>query len=265
MRRLHAPGPSGRTAPAALVVAYHDIGPGRSPLDLGLDLFRAHLECLADAGVAALTVSQLGRALRECRLPARAVCLTFDDGFASVPDTAAPLLREHGLAATVFAVSGRLGGTNDWPSQPGWVERRRLAGATQLTELARSGFEIGAHGVEHEPLGRVEPAVVRREVVEGKSRLEDALGLPVESFAYPYGSVPGASGRALVAETYAVACTVRPRPVRLGDDLHAVPRVDAHYLRRPEQLRRMLESPHPAQLLPRRAARRFRRVVTAGW
>jgi peptidoglycan/xylan/chitin deacetylase (PgdA/CDA1 family) len=249
---------------AALIVTYHDIGSGRSPLCVSVELLRAHLDCLAECAVTPMTISGLRQSIREERLPRQSICLTFDDGYASVVDTAAPVLLERGFPATIFAVAGYLGRTNDWRSQPAWVERRPLASASELSQLAEAGFEIGAHGLEHEPLGRVTPEVVHRELVDGKAVLEDAVGVSVTSFAYPYGSIPSHAGRALVLQTYAAACTTSPDVVRRESGLASLPRVDAHYLRRPESLQRLLEGYGRAHLGARRIANRLRRTVRAG-
>ncbi len=253
------------TCNEALIIAYHDIGPGRSPLCVPVELLRAHLDGIARRGATPMTVLALGEAMRENRLPHRPVCLTFDDGFASVVDDAAPILLERGVPATIFAVAGYLGRTNDWPSQPDWVERRPLATATQLAELAGAGFEIGAHGVDHEPLALVTPHVAHRELVDGKAMLEDAVGVPVESYAYPYGSLPASGARAVVERTYASACTTKPRLVRAGDDLIALPRVDAHYLRGTELLTSLLQGGGGVYLFVRRAGRRLRRLGRSDW
>jgi peptidoglycan/xylan/chitin deacetylase (PgdA/CDA1 family) len=249
---------------AALIVTYHDIGSGRSPLCVSADLLRAHLDCLAEFDVTPMTICDLGQSLREERLLRQSICLTFDDGFASVVDTAAPVLLERGFPATIFAIAGHLGRTNDWRSQPAWVERRPLASAPELSELAKAGFEIGAHGLEHEPLGSVTPEVVHRELVDGKAVLEDAVGVSVTSFAYPYGSIPSHAGRALVLQTYAAACTTSPDVVRRDSGLATLARIDAHYLRRPESLQRLLEGSGRIHLRARRIANRLRRTLRAG-
>ena len=246
---------------AALIITYHDIAVGRSPLHVSSDLLRAHLDCLAEYSATPMTISDFARSLRESCWPHLPVCLTFDDGFTSVVDTAAPLLLERSFPATVFAVAGYLGKTNDWPSQPGWVERRRLADTAQLAELARAGFEVGAHGLEHAPLGKATSEVVHRELVESKAALEDAMGVSIASFAYPYGSLPPRAEQAQVLRTYAAACTTIPDLVRADSNLAALPRVDAHYLRSTDSLRRLLEGSGRARLGARRAARRLRRIV----
>lgn len=47
--------------------------------------------------------------MRENRLPPRAMCLTFDDGYRDNHDVALPLLQAHHISATVFVASGFLG------------------------------------------------------------------------------------------------------------------------------------------------------------
>ena len=106
-----------------LVVTYHAIEPGDSPLCIEPSLFEEHVEALAAASAAVLTVSELARAARDGTLPENAVAITFDDAFASVARAAAPILERLGYPATVFAVVGHLGGANDWPTQP--AQRRR--------------------------------------------------------------------------------------------------------------------------------------------
>jgi peptidoglycan/xylan/chitin deacetylase (PgdA/CDA1 family) len=239
----------------ALLLLYHDIGGRRSPLSVSEELLEAHLDVLVDASAVTMTVSALADSLRAERVPERAVCLTFDDAYASVPEVAAPRLLERGLVATVFCVAGYVGRTNDWPTQTAWVERRPLASVAALSELAAAGFELGAHGYEHHPLARAGADELRREVIASREALMDAFGVPVVAFAYAYGSLPRGGAPAQVRATYGSACTTSPRRARPGDDLHELPRVDAHYLRRPALLRQALLGRADPYLALRRAGR----------
>jgi peptidoglycan/xylan/chitin deacetylase (PgdA/CDA1 family) len=52
--------------------------------------------------------------LEQERLPARAACITFDDGYADNAEYALPVLTRHGLSATFFIASGYLNGGQMW-------------------------------------------------------------------------------------------------------------------------------------------------------
>lgn len=245
----------------ALILTYHAVEAGPSPLCVSPELFRAQLQALREGGAHALTISQLVAAIEAGSVPPRTVAITFDDGFVSVVREAAPLLVEHDLRATVFCVAGHLGGANDWPTQRPGSPQRALAGASDLAELARTGFEIGSHGFEHAPLGAAMDVSLERELRSSKELLQDALQSRVSSFAYPYGSIPEGAGARMVRELYDCACTTVLDTARAGSDPHALPRVDAHYLRRPALLRRALEGSLGSYLQLRRIGARVRRLV----
>lgn len=52
--------------------------------------------------------------LQAGSLPARAACITFDDGYADNHDVALPLLQRHGLSSAFFVASGFLDGGRMW-------------------------------------------------------------------------------------------------------------------------------------------------------
>ncbi len=54
------------------------------------------------------------RHLRAGTLPARAACITFDDGYADNAEVALPLLQKHQLPATFFVASGFIDGGRMW-------------------------------------------------------------------------------------------------------------------------------------------------------
>ena len=246
--------------PRAIVLTYHAVEKGPQPLCLDPDLFRAHLDVFAEADAHTLTVSGLAAALAKGALPDRAVAITFDDGAASVAESAAPLLSEHGATATVFCVAGYLGGVNDWPTQPANASRFALASAARLRELAGAGFEIGSHGFEHAPLATRNEALLRREIIDSKAALEDLVGTDVRSFAYPYGA-RSKLARAMVRATYDAACTTLFAFAQVDADTAEVPRIDAHYIRTAELMRRLLSGHFPLELHARRVARGARRLV----
>lgn len=249
----------------ALVLTYHGIEASDDPVFVDPELFRTHLDCIVKSGAIPLTITELAGTLTADRLPEPAVAITFDDGLASVVLTAAPLLEERGLTATVFCVGGYLGRTSDWPTRRADAPIRDLANARDLEELARAGFEIGSHGMEHAPLVGGDDSELRREIVRSKHVLEQAIGAPVHSFAYPYGAGPTEAARALVRETYAVGCSTALGYVKRDANLFSLPRVDAHYVRRPQLLRAALDGSLTRYLAARRAVARARRLMRSDY
>ena len=250
---------------AALVLTYHAIARGPAPLCIDPPLFAEQLDRIVASGATTLTVSEVAAALRAGTLPARVIGLTFDDGFASVVEVAAPLLAERGLRATVFCVADHVGGSSDWASQPPSIPRLPLADADALSTLAAAGWEIGSHGLSHEPLIRLAPERRRHELEASRLKLEDMIGVSVCAFAYPYGAVTATSEVELRTAGYSAACTTRIAPLGPSTNALALPRVDAHYLGRGTVLTAVIEGRARGYLSARRLAARVRRIVSADY
>ena len=246
---------------SVLILMYHGVEGRDGPLFVTPRLFAAHLDEIVASRVPVLTMAEVANLLSADRLPERAVAITFDDAFESVVREAAPLLMERTLRATVYCVGGRLGGTNEWSTARPGAPVVRLATAADLRTLADTGIEIGAHGMDHAPLHTRDAREIRREVHESRARLEDLVGHPVRSFAYPYGVLPSTSAEAAVRTSYATACTTRIGRVNARSDAHLLPRVDAHYVRSPRLIRAVVSGRANAYLALRRVAANARRRV----
>jgi len=89
------------------VIYYHRIVDSpRDPWQLSVSPanFAEHVEVLAASGRPVLSFGGMVEALRNDRLPPRAVAVTFDDGYADNALTAVPLLEQAGVPATFFVV-----------------------------------------------------------------------------------------------------------------------------------------------------------------
>ncbi len=79
--------------------------------------------------------------LKAGTLPARAACITFDDGYADNHDVALPILLRHGLPATFFIATGFLDGGRMWNDAV--IEAVRLAGDSTLRVGELGDFDVG--------------------------------------------------------------------------------------------------------------------------
>ncbi len=78
--------------------------------------------------------------LKNGTLPARAACLTFDDGYADNLQVALPILQRHGLCATFFIATGFLDDGRMWNDSV--IETLR---SCSLSQLDLSALELGRH------------------------------------------------------------------------------------------------------------------------
>ena len=149
------------------------------------------------------------------------VGITFDDGYVNVLKEALPELLRHGFTATMFILSGLLGGTNQWDEGPVWP----LMSADQVGELAAVGMEIGSHGATHLRLAGVGADQLEAEISGSRASLSELMDSPIRGFAYPYGSMDAAARRAVRDAGYDYACAVLPPVSEFG--LMALPRIFA--------------------------------------
>lgn len=98
--------------PRLSVLAYHRVLPAHDPLLPGEPSAAEfeHRMRWVKANFDVLPLGEAVRALREDRLPRRALSITFDDGYADNHDVALPILRRLGLSATFFVATGFLDG-----------------------------------------------------------------------------------------------------------------------------------------------------------
>jgi peptidoglycan/xylan/chitin deacetylase (PgdA/CDA1 family) len=129
--------------------------------------------------------------------------LTFDDGFAGTLDRLLPVLLAEDAPATVFVVTGWLGGVH--PDAP-WA---RILSGRDLRVLHASGVEIGSHTVSHPDLSALGEAAAERELRESKLALEEILDAEVDVAAYPRGLASAETRRACRAAGYRAGCRFR--------------------------------------------------------
>jgi len=244
------------------ILTYHSLDRSGSVVSVTPEDFARHMEMLHRRGYAAVSLGELVGDWERGAPPdgPKRIGLTFDDGYESVAEHAAPVLARLGFRATVFAVAGRCGGRSDWNSGHGGLPLLPLLSARQLRELAASGVEVGSHGLQHASLETLDGAALEREVVGSKRALEDLLGAEVGVFAYPYGEA-GRAARRLVRGSYRAACSTELGDSGPGDDRHWLRRIDVYYHRRPWLFRLLGTRAGAGYVRLRAAGRRLRRAL----
>lgn len=152
--------------------------------------FEKQLQYLKQHGYTTVHMSDVASAFTQhSQLPQKPVVITFDDGF-SEQLGAADILKKYDMKATFYLI---LGG-----ERSGWcigIERRpgkcgdSYMNWNEVSNLAKNSlFEIGAHTINHLNLPSFPADVQTAEINISKQALEQHLGIPMTTFAYPYGA-----------------------------------------------------------------------------
>jgi len=162
------------------IILYHRIAisPINSDYYVPPEHFAEQMKLLYDWGYATITVQMLVQAIQEgIALPPRPILITFDDGTQSVYDSAFPVMQKYGFIGVTYIVRNYMDSQDQIYMRP-----------EQVKQLAAAGWEIGSHSLNHIDL-TLNPERQRNEVVESRTKLEAELGVPVLSFAYPFGAL----------------------------------------------------------------------------
>jgi len=185
------------------VLIYHHVAPeqpaGYEPMRALFetpDNFERQLKYLKDNGYQTVSFDDLADFLQfGLPLPGRPVILSFDDGWQNQFDYAFPLLKKYGFTATFFVVTG-------------YLEHQNFMTIPQLQTLMGAGMTIGSHTCSHVALSSIDnPSKLREELTGSKAWLEERLRVPINTFAYPYGSYSAAVASAVEASGYRTART----------------------------------------------------------
>ncbi len=216
--------------PRRVVFCYHSIHPSKPYASATPEAFALQLDWLSAAcEIVPFTDIALPRAAGS----KPAVAITFDDGYADNHEHALPILARHGATATFFLTAGLV--ARDSAVVGHFARDRRCSSEEiaslsweQVRDLHAAGMTIGAHTWSHANLAHLSQGDTTRELVESKRVIEEHLGVPVTSMAYPYGKrdrhFTSETMRAVSGAGYETAASVLFRGVTDVDDRRAIPR-----------------------------------------
>ena len=97
--------------------------------------------------------------LRTGTLPARAACITFDDGYADNLTHATPILKNHGLPATFFIATAYLNGGRMFNDTVIEAIRHSPLKTLDLASIGFGNFDIGDNAAKAKAIGQILPQV----------------------------------------------------------------------------------------------------------
>jgi len=139
--------------------------------------FEEQIKWLFDNGYQTINISDLANLIYNGgEIPQRPVVITFDDGNIDNYSNALPILKKYGFVATFYIVETYINGAE-------------MISTDQVKELIQNGWEIGSHSSTHPHLPNISEDLLAGEIRMSKLGLEEKLGVPVNSFAYPFGEI----------------------------------------------------------------------------
>lgn len=211
------------------ILMYHAFGrPGEraGPYVLPARRFVRHIAWLRRLGFRFIALDEYLACRRDHRLPpARSIVLTIDDGYRDARTLAQPILGRYQVPATLFVVSGEVGGRN------GWSKDRQLAGRplvswADLADLIADGVSVGAHTESHPDLTRLSDEEAMAEMAGSRAALEQRLGIGIRAFAYPYGEVDGRIQDLAARVGFECSCGIRAGINTVHTPIHALERLE---------------------------------------
>ena len=201
--------------PAPVILMLHRVvermdAPDLTGNSITATAFDSQLAWLISRGYSCVSLAAIADAIEENDRGGpqsdRMFSITFDDGYRDNHDVAWPILRRHGLKATVFLVTELIGGVNEFDRGRGPYPVRMLD-ERQIREMHASGIEIGSHTCTHpDDLTQVAEDSRRRELAASRSAIESILDAPCKAFSYPHGKSDHAVELAVERAGYTLAC-----------------------------------------------------------
>jgi peptidoglycan/xylan/chitin deacetylase (PgdA/CDA1 family) len=163
---------------------YHHIGisPVNSRYYVTPEKFESELRLLRGWGYSTISTSMLVAAITQGELlPPRPIILTFDDAHEDNYLTAFPLMEKYGFTGVLYV-------PYDYIGTPDYLT------VDEIQEMAAAGWEVGSHTLSH-PINflALGAASLRSEIVTSRKMLGELLGLPILTFAYPFGDASNAA------------------------------------------------------------------------
>lgn len=223
------------------VLMYHAVGRSSDerfrPWVVPPSLLAEHVACLTEAGYELLGLTEWASRKddRKCAV------LTFDDGYADFMEHARPILTPHRARATVYVVTGHVGGQARW--LPFDSERNRpIMTWDDLRALQGCGMEIGSHGHQHIELDAVPHSVAENDVRRSLDALREE-GFSPRSFCYPFGYANRRVRDVVARAGFTTACIVGRGLADSEQDLLRIRRLAVDHRTTPEELLRRFDGP----------------------
>ncbi|MEG0771669.1 MAG: polysaccharide deacetylase family protein [Clostridia bacterium] len=183
--------------------------------------FEKHLAALRERNYSSLSLEDLVDYMKNgTEIPYKSIMLTFDDGYLSNTELAAPLLRKYGFKAVMFVITEGI----DGESQPynsdilQYVTREDMQKASDVFTYASHANTLDGHNNYKN--------LTHKQYIK---ELDDGLSMLKSDFiAYPLGFNTSTIIKEVKARNYKCAFTIQNGYAKKNGDLYKIPRLYAN-------------------------------------
>lgn len=210
------------------ILLYHGVAESScaqtQPFTVTPETFERHMDAVVERGYRCLTVSEFidYRHSVVGEHDDKIALITFDDGYADFLEHAVPVLQARNLSSTMYITTGWMDGGPEAPlSRPD----DPMMTWKHVAELPKLNVEVGSHSHSHPHMDTLGRSAAKYELSKSKELLEDAVGAPIRSFAYPHGYSHRRLRRQVKAAGYDSATAVRSASSHVNDDAFRLARL----------------------------------------
>ncbi|OGT36791.1 MAG: hypothetical protein A3F12_00725 [Gammaproteobacteria bacterium RIFCSPHIGHO2_12_FULL_38_14] len=213
-----------------IILLYHSIGDG--PWAVSENAFRDQIEWLKN-NCDILPIDDLLKSKNNKNKPE--VAITFDDGYASLYQTAFPILQSKNITATVYLSAGCISDSDSKRQQSNQLLGHYLGETFLIWDevrlLEKNGWEIGSHGVNHIDLTMQSNATIKTELNLSKEKIENKLGKICRHFAYTFAKHDKKIRNEVASAGYQYAAAAQHSRLKKNSDPFVLPRlnIDKNY------------------------------------
>ena len=197
------------------IIMYHRIDEGAtlSKLSVSPESFKRQMGFLERHNYNVVRLEELPDLIKRGALPYKTIAITFDDGYENNYIEAYPVLKELGIAATIFI-------------SPGLIGRDGYLSWDQIIEMSESGIiSIGSHTMTHAYLPDLAEQRLNAEIFDSKRAIESHVREKIASFSYPLGGFNEYIKDKVKKAGYRIAVATNPGRAYPKHDIFAMKRV----------------------------------------
>lgn len=158
-----------------LVIYYHEVvdnGQGYSYQKIEKEKFESQMRYLRDHGYKSLLFSELDKPL-----PEKSIIVSFDDGFRTVYENAAPIMKKYGIRGNIYLPTQYIGTDEHFMT---WE---------MVKELSENKFiEMQAHTHSHIDIRRLDKNTLQKQINQSDELFQKNLGVVPSAFCMPFGT-----------------------------------------------------------------------------